>query len=258
MKTDREIMDAVIKHHRFVEDKIEPMTVVMTSLIGSQNYGLAHEYSDVDTCSFVLPTIEQLSYGFEPISKEYEVDDGKCIVKDIRVALNLLIKTNPNSIEWFCSSYVHYNEQYSDLIDSYINIKNRNKFLYASPYNMVNACKGMTYQLKNRNMPLGKKYSHALRVRDMWINYAAQNTKDILKFREEKTRQDAYNAKLSIDYTDEELLRKYSEITQEMGEFSAVGLPINELSTECRSYIRELQFKLMRRHMFFETEKYIG
>lgn len=99
MMTNKEIMDAVTEHHRFVENKVEPMTVVMTVLIGSQNYGLAHEYSDIDTCSFILPTVKQLAYAYEPIATEYEVKDGKCVVKDIRSALNLLAKTNPNSIE---------------------------------------------------------------------------------------------------------------------------------------------------------------
>ena len=255
--TNREIMDAVTEHHRFVENKVEPMAVVMTVLVGSQNYGLAHEYSDIDTCSFVLPTVKQLAYAYEPIATEYDVKDGKCVVKDIRSALNLLAKTNPNSIEWFCSCYNQYNEHYSDIIDSYLNIKNRRKFLYASPYNMANACRGMTYQLKNRNMPLGKKYSHALRVRDMWLNYVACNTDNILKFNNEQDRIDAYNAKLSIGYTDEELISKYDIIANEMNLITSNDLSINEMSEECQKYIKELQFKLMKRHLLFEACKFI-
>lgn len=122
---------------------------------------------------------------------------------------------------------------------------------------MANACKGMTYQLKNRNMPLGKKYSHALRIRDMWLNYITCNTDNILKFNNEQDRIDAHNAKLCIGYTNEELMERYDIVSKQMSLITVTGLSINEKADECQKYIKELQFKLMKRHLLFEACKFV-
>ena len=82
---------------------------------------------------------------------------------------------------------------------------------------MGKSCKGMANNLKNRNMPAGKKYSHALRVKDMWESYILGETDNILKFRKEETRELALKAKLD-GMNDEEYQRLSEEISNEINE----------------------------------------
>ena len=79
---------------------------------GSYAYGTNIETSDVDTFSFVMPSFEDLAFAREPVSGEFEVEDGKCVYKEIRIALNLLKKTSPNSIEYFLSYYQYHNPNF--------------------------------------------------------------------------------------------------------------------------------------------------
>ena len=53
--TATEVMDAVRRHHDSVCEKADErnVSVIMTVLDGSQNYGLDHARSDIDTFSFV-------------------------------------------------------------------------------------------------------------------------------------------------------------------------------------------------------------
>ena len=92
-----EIMRAVKEHHEYVA-KMPEMSVyaqpVMTVLIGSQNYGLDTENSDIDTFTFVIPSLFSLAINKKEFRGEFEVKDGKCMYKDFRDALNLLKKTS--------------------------------------------------------------------------------------------------------------------------------------------------------------------
>lgn len=163
------IMSAVQHHHECVENL--GYVVVMTSLIGSQNYGLDDEHSDIDTFSLIMPTFEDLALAREPKSSEFEVEDGKCMYKDIRLALNLLKKASPNSIEIFTSYFIYINPQYRNLINSYLKETSLNMMIHCNYSHMLYACAGMTHQLTKRNMPAGKRYSHAMRLEELVSKY---------------------------------------------------------------------------------------
>ena len=49
------ILEEVKKKHKLVLSRGE--NVIFTALVGSQNYGLANENSDIDTYSFILPSL---------------------------------------------------------------------------------------------------------------------------------------------------------------------------------------------------------
>ena len=59
LEEDEAVMAAVRRHHNAVANK--GYLVVMTSLVGSQNYDLDHEGSDVDTFSLVFPPLSDLA-----------------------------------------------------------------------------------------------------------------------------------------------------------------------------------------------------
>ena len=58
LEEDERIIAAVWRHHNAVAHK--GYLVVMTSLVGSQNYDLDHENSDIDTFSLVYPPLQDL------------------------------------------------------------------------------------------------------------------------------------------------------------------------------------------------------
>lgn len=160
------LMNAVLRHHKMVEDK--GFECVMTVLIGSQNYKLDVEESDVDTFTFVLPSFDDLAYGRDPVAGEFDAGDGKCMYKDMRIALNLLKKTSPNSVECFLGKYKVYNPTYKDVLTYYLDDEMTvNKMVHCNYQHMLYAMAGMAHQLVKRNMPAGKRYAHALRLNSM-------------------------------------------------------------------------------------------
>ena len=165
-----EIMQAVKTHHDFIKGLGHE--VVMTVLIGSQNYRLDNETSDYDTFTFILPSERDLYLGHDPTSGEVEVADGKCMYKDIRLALNLLKKTSPNSLECFVSKYRYYEPKYANILTKYLDNENTlNKMSHCNYEHMLYAMAGMAHQLTKRNMSAGKRYSHALRLYSMKDNF---------------------------------------------------------------------------------------
>jgi len=164
------IMQAIKAHHEFI--KARGHEVVMTVLIGSQNYRLDNDNSDYDTFTFILPSERDLYLGHDPISGEVEVADGKCMYKDIRLALNLLKKTSPNSLECFVSKLHYYEPKYASILTKYLDNENTlNKMSHCNYEHMLYAMAGMAYQLTKRNMSAGKRYSHALRLYSMKDNF---------------------------------------------------------------------------------------
>ena len=174
-------MKELKEHHEFI--KSLGYEVVMTVLIGSQNYRLDNDNSDYDTFTFILPSERDLYLGNDSISGEVEVADGKCMYKDIRLALNLLKKTSPNSLECFVSKFHYYEPKYAGILTKYLDNENTlNKMSHCNYEHMLYAMAGMAHQLTKRNMSAGKRYSHALRLysmKDNFLNFT--NTFQLLK-----------------------------------------------------------------------------
>lgn len=162
--------DRVKNRHQFMVDK--GYEAVMTALIGSQNYKLDDNQSDLDTITFVLPSLQDLYLARDPVGGEFELDDGKCMYKDIRLALNLLKKSSPNSVEYFISNYSYYNPKYYDILYSYLNTPDSLKYMIRCNYfHMLYAIAGMSSQFTRRHMLAGKRYSHALRLLNFFNVY---------------------------------------------------------------------------------------
>jgi len=76
---------------------------IYVCLAGSQNYGLNIEtdsyHSDLDFKCVVLPRLEDLVQGKEPVSISVSYNDGFIDLKDIRAFMSALFKCNPSYIE---------------------------------------------------------------------------------------------------------------------------------------------------------------
>jgi len=177
------ILEKVKNHAEQVKKFIQPYGAqhIITVLVGSQNYGLDSENSDIDTYSFIAPSLFDLMTGKEPLSKEYEVEDGKCVVKDIRLAFNLLRKPSPNSVECFVSKYKYYEPIYESTLKYFLETETVLRLLvHANFKNMLNAIAGTAFGLHGRNMTEGKKYSHCLRLEEMMARYLNWNISPFL------------------------------------------------------------------------------
>ena len=241
-------LDAVKNHHWLVQKKFPNHTLVMTSLIGSNNYDLATPASDIDTITFFFPTFEELATGLGMTSGEFEVDDGKCIYRDIRLSLNLLKSTSPNSIEYFTSHYIYIEPTFEDVMNR--RLKNPEILFYlthCSYWCMICAINGMAYQMLDRNMPIGKRYSHILRLKSMYKTFMDNSmTKDLLKltpsdyqlaqeakFYDDESKHDAYLSSMTKiseylwDCRDSFVHTKEMEEIEEIGKFQ-----VNKLQKE--------------------------
>ena len=196
---DEAILTAVKRHHDAVAAK--GYFVVMTSLVGSQNYDLDDENSDIDTFSFIFPSLNALAQAEDPEVGQFEVEDGICNYKDIRLALNLLRKTSPNSVEYFVSKYKIYNSVFEPLLKEYLEDNNRMiDMIHCNNEHMLYAMVGMAHQLSKRNMPAGKRYAHALRLDNMQYNFLnSPNAGAVLDMRPHSDRDLALMAKRDKD-----------------------------------------------------------
>ena len=165
-----DFMKAVEAHHSYVKalaDEHNDYQVIWTAAIGSQNYGLADENSDCDTFTIVLPNYLDFISKTNLISFETNMSDGKCVVKDFRLMMNLLRKTSPNSVEVFLSKYKIFEPAYELIEKTFFNSDSLYYLSRANYKHMLCAIAGMAAQLHGRNMTEGKRFSHALRLDDM-------------------------------------------------------------------------------------------
>lgn len=201
---DAAIFAAVRRHHEAVEH--EGFLVVMTSLVGSQNYDLDTPISDIDTFSLVFPNIMDVAAGKPPYAGKIELKDGHANIKDIRVALGLLKKTSPNSVEYFTSKYKIYHPEFAYICRSYLEDNTSLwNMIHCNYSHMLYAIAGMAHQLTKRNMPAGKRFSHALRLDDMYYHFFnSPNANSILDLRPGGDRDLALEAKCDISPENEE------------------------------------------------------
>lgn len=250
---DEAILAAVRRHHDAVAAK--GYLVVFTSLVGSQNYDLDDADSDIDTFSFVFPPLSDLALAREPYASMFEFEGGHCEVKDIRLALNLLRKASPNSVEYFVSKYKVYNPVFEPILRKYLDDSTRVwNMIHCNYGHMLYAMAGMATQLTKRNMPAGKRFSHALRLDDMYYHFMnSANASAVLELRAGGNRDLAMMAKRDTAPEHEEdynhqceeiaeklfLLREHLKLTEEQEQIQQYGL----------SLIDSFQWKLFKKYL---------
>ena len=214
---DEAILAAVKRRHDAVAAK--GYLVVMTSLVGSQNYDLDHEGSDIDTFSLIYPPLNDLAKAKEPYAGMFELEDGHCEVKDIRLALNLLRKASPNSVEYFLSKYKIYNPVFESILNEYLEDNTKLwDMVHCNYSHMLYAMAGMAHQLTKRNMPAGKRFAHAIRLQNMNYHFMnSYNAAAVLELRTGGDRDLALSAKMNKNPDEETELVYNTECEQIAG-----------------------------------------
>ena len=234
---DHKIALALERHHMKVS---EQYNAIMTVLVGSQNYDLDTEKSDFDTFTFVLPSLRDVATLREPISTTKEDELGHINIKDIRLALNLLKKTSPNSVECFSFKHAVTVRKYDDILRRL----NNPFILRCDTRHMMAAIGGIAHQLSKRNMTPGKRLSHLLRIHCMVSKYFDIYA-DLLSLTEEE-RKLALQAKLNPDNPRwEKLIKDYTRIVEE--EIKSVDVSYFDIYAEqAKEIVCDVQERLLR------------
>ena len=245
-----DVMKAVERHHQLVRDK--GYDTVMTVLVGSQNYHLDVPESDVDTFTFVMPSFDDLAAAKEPVSEEFQVEDGKCMYKDMRLALNLLKKTSPNSVECFVGQYRVFDYWYEQVLKKYLNDWDKmNYMVHCNYHHMLYAMAGMAHQLTKRNMLAGKRYSHALRLLSMADTYVdSLDSRNLLELLP-RDYDEAFSAKRDsreLDYYNEGCTFVAQKLEKLRDEFQLTDFKA-EVETRGMQLVTEFQQELLQYHL---------
>lgn len=132
--TYTQIIERLRRHQEYIElcqDDCLGWSILCTCLRGSQNYGLDHKYSDVDSLTIVVPTVRSLVLG-KTFSKEYTLDKEKLTVVDIQSYVAQLKKANPALLETaFTDYFVTPDNKYNSYKDELKEIAKR--LLYCRP-----------------------------------------------------------------------------------------------------------------------------
>ena len=109
---------ATTNHLRDAQSLFYNSQIVMLSLVGSQNYGLANETSDYDTKCCILPTWEDIIEARQPYSHTFIRENNEHIdFTDFRSMMNILRKQNVNFLEQLFATEYFINETYSKEIE---------------------------------------------------------------------------------------------------------------------------------------------
>lgn len=91
--------------------------VIGAFLVGSQNYNLDIESSDVDVKIYTLPSLNSIIENDKPESSTWIQDDGSHTdYKDFRLVISELEKGSPNMLETLFTDYYVVNPKYRYLI----------------------------------------------------------------------------------------------------------------------------------------------
>ena len=114
---EKKWMDEVAAHYEMAcEYNAYERVVMFTCLYGSQNYGLATDASDVDTKSYVFPSIRDVAYHRPLLSKELVAPDGSHVeMKDYRDMFANIRKQSMNFLETLFTPYVVVDKNWQKL-----------------------------------------------------------------------------------------------------------------------------------------------
>ena len=167
-------MNEVAAHHEMACDhNAYERAVMFTCLYGSQNYSLATETSDVDTKSYVFPSIRDAAFHRPLLSKELAAPDGSHVeMKDYRDMFANIRKQSMNFLETLFTPYVVIDKNWQKLYNCLHEKREElarldvNRGAMATFGHMCNMYKNY---LRDENP---KQVAHIMRLHDVLQRYA--------------------------------------------------------------------------------------
>ena len=181
-------MDKIMRrlHEDYETIKGLGLEVVGVFLQGSQNYGLAHEGSDIDTKAIIVPSFYDFALNRKPVSTTHILETNEHIdLKDIRLMFDCFRKQNINFVEILFSKYILLNEKYAHCFKPLL--ERAEEVARYNQYAAINCMVGMSYEkLKALEHPYPslldkiekfgydpKQLHHILRINDFIKRYVA-------------------------------------------------------------------------------------
>lgn len=158
--------------------------LIYLGLMGSQNYGLSTENSDVDTKAIILPSIEDIALNRKMVSETVKFNDGaQCDVKDVREMVRNFLKQNINFLEILFTDYYICSSIYKDFV-SFLR-DNAERIAHYNPVGCIRAMYGMSLEklkLLEKSTPISqdkieaygydpKQLCHIVRLRQFVEDY---------------------------------------------------------------------------------------
>lgn len=174
-------IDAMMRQKSELQDVVPNRDILVFSLIGSQNYWLDDENSDVDTIAWVTPTFKDICDSKGTYSKTKALDGGEAKVRDFRKGIDLFLKQNPADLEMLFTDDVLVDPSSKFIYHWKTLRQNREEIARLDQIKFTQSVYGQAYQAyKNAffNNKSGKyaKYdpkalSNVFRFYDMLFNY---------------------------------------------------------------------------------------
>ena len=143
MDINKKVMERVREHYKKMYDNFGNK-LVGVFLIGSQNYELDIETSDVDTIAVVMPSISEIAFLSPPYSTTTILENEEHIViKDLRLVRYELHKGSPNMLEILFTDYYVLNPTWWEFGRL---IAHRERIARISPNGVANAWIGIARQ----------------------------------------------------------------------------------------------------------------
>lgn len=157
------------RHYNLAANYVNIENIIGCYLIGSQNYQLDDEQSDIDTIVLVAPTLRDIALNKKPISKTYIQDNGEhTTLKDIRLFINGIKKGRLDCLEILYTQYYMINPIWIDLTSELRN--NRENYSRYNENAVIQAAAGIVKSC-NKKDPKPKDLYNSIRMRDFLMDY---------------------------------------------------------------------------------------
>lgn len=157
------------RHYSFAANYIDIKNIIGCYLIGSQNYQLDDEQSDIDTIILVVPALKDIALNKKPISKTYIQDNGEhTTLKDIRLFVDGIKKGRLDCLEILYTQYYTVNPIWFDLASELR--KNRENYSRYNENAVIQAAAGIVKSCNKKN-PKPKDLYNSIRLRDFLMDY---------------------------------------------------------------------------------------
>jgi predicted nucleotidyltransferase len=204
--TDYELKENIYNHFLYIKNYYSIESILGICLIGSQNYGIDDENSDVDSITIIIPETKDYMFGRGRINKEYILPNGDhTIVKDVVTVYESMLKGSFNVLEILYSKSVYLNAKYAKEIALFRQLLKYKMAEHAPWADALSAC-GMGLNKKNKKF---KRTQFAYQYVGMRL--ANKELKDCL----DKSMRDFY---CPLEYAEEHGIELNEETFKEMRE----------------------------------------
>lgn len=164
----RNINAALNEHRKKVLSEYAESDLLGVFLFGSQNYHVETENSDVNTIAIIIPTVQDMCLNDKPLSRDLELPNNEhCVVKDIRLIVDMFSKQNTNFLEILFTEYKWINPKFEELWTKYF-VNNRERIAHMNPRRMIKSMIGQSLNSYDRS---SKGFATAIRLTAMFGAY---------------------------------------------------------------------------------------